>query len=603
MVHRSPITCVDHHLGHHLGHQLGHQLGNHSGIDTLVTGGYDGRVVAWDADGSERWATDFDDLVNDVRIDPSGTRVAVAAADRFAFILDLRDGSRVEMFGPHGDDVNAVRWSPDGSKLACVMDHHDIAIRIWEQTGPTGQSGTRWTSTALHGHESGVFAVAFDPTGTKLATVAEDATARIWDVATGAQIHVLQHPGDPEALDWSPDGSVVITGCDDGVARIWDPTTGSLIRTLTDARAAVRFVRFDATGERVMIGAYDATMRAYETKSWQLTDTFIAPFQWERAGSFTRHGVAIGSFAGRPVEHPARPTSDLPLTVGINSLAVADGRQFVGRDDGAVVDLINKTVITRHDTIVNTVTISPDGQTIASGDYRGGIHLNNLADGSVLVARAENGGPINSIAWHPTESRFFSGGYDGHVREWTANGDCTRTFRAHHGPIKSLAWSTSANLLVAGSSDGSLSSWRGGVEQWRATTDDLVLVNAVACANEANTVVTASRDLRVRIWDASTGALLETLGAGHLKSIKAIAVTSDGNTILTGSYDGTAMLWRRAHPRANWTWLPLRVHGKPGVPAVAIGTDGLYTAGWNGTVARWSFSGELQAEYPVHHVS
>jgi WD40 repeat protein len=595
MVHRSPITCVDHHLAHHLGNDT---LVT-GGYDTLVTGGYDGRVIAWAADGTERWSTDFDDLVNDVRIDPTGTRVAVAAADRYAFILDLTNGSRIEMFGPHGDDVNAVRWSPDGSKLACVMDHHDIAIRIWEQ-----QLGSNnWVSTALHGHESGVFAVAFDPTGTKLATVAEDATARIWDVATGAQLHVLHHPGDPEALDWSPNGSVVLTGCDDGVARIWDPTTGTLVGTLTDASAAVRFVRFDATGARVMVGAYDATMRTYDTKSWQLADTFTAPFQWERAGSFTRTGVAIGSFAGRPVEHPGRPNSKLPLTVGINTLAVSTGRLFVGRDDGAVVDLARQAVITRHDTIVNTVTISPDGRTIASGDYRGGIHLGDLASGIELRIRAENGGPINSIAWHPTAERFFSGGYDGHIREWTADGNCPRTFRAHHGPIKSLAWSSSANLLVAGSSDGSLSGWREGVEQWRASTDDLVLVNAVACANEASTVVTASRDLRVRIWDASTGALVQTLGAGHLKSVKAISVTSDGNTILTGSYDGTAMLWRRADPQADWTWLPLRVHGKPGVPAVAIDESGLYTAGWNGTVAHWNLAGELLTEHPVNLLS
>jgi WD40 repeat protein len=595
MTHRSPITCVDHHMA----------------TELTVTGGYDGRVIAWNADGTERWAADFDDLVNDVRVDPSGTRVAVAVADRFAFVLDVRDGARVEVFGPHGDDVNAVRWSPDGNRLACVMDHLDTTIRVWERTG------VAWHQRTLVGHDSGVFAVAFDPSGTRLATVAEDSTGRVWDVLTGAQLHVLVHPGDPEALDWSPDGSWVVTGCDDGVARVWNPDTGELVRELTDADAAVRFIRFDDTGARVLVGSYDATMRVYDCATWAVTDSLTRAFQWERSGSFTRGGVILGSFGAQPVEHPERVARPLPLTVGINAIAVAHGRLLVGRDDGGVIDVLRAGVVTRHDTIVNTIAISPDGSRVASGDYRGGIRVTPLDSASVAASvaasgsasdaaaiasvgvavstRAADGGPINSIVWHPSGTHFFSGGYDGCVRVWHPDGTCTETFTAHHGPIKSLGWSKSANLLVAGSSDGSLSGWRDGVEQWRSRTEDLVLVNAVACADGSGHVVSASRDLRVRVWDAATGSLLETLGAGHLKSVKAIAVSHDGSTILTGSYDGTAIVWQRRE--GGWAWRPLRLHGKPGVPAVSIADGNLFTAGWNATVGRWNLDGRLAAEY------
>lgn len=573
MAHRSPITCVDHHLG----------------SDVRVTGGYDGQVLAWEPDGSVRWATQFDDLVNDVRINPAGTHVAVAVADSYAFVLDLGTGARANVFGPHGDDVNAVRWSPDGSQLACVMDHLDTTIRIWPMTGAH-------VARTLAGHESGVFAVAFDPSGTRLATVAEDSTARVWDVASGTQLHVLQHPGDPEALDWSPDGSVVVTGCDDGIARVWDPAMGTLVRELHDATAAVRFIRFDSTGERVLVGAYDATMRLYDCATWRVLDAYSRAFQWERAGAFTNKGVVIGSFGGAPVEHP-ESARELPLTYGINSISAAHSRLLVGRDDGGVVDVLRADVLTQHDTIVNSVVISPDGRSVASGDYRGGVRITPLtADGPpAIVTRAADGGPVNSIAWHPSGTHFFSGGYDGCVRRWDADGTCTATFSAHHGPIKSLAWSSAADLLIAGSSDGSLSAWRGEANAWRARADDLVLVNAVACADGAGTVVSASRDLLVRVWDAATGALVETLGVGHRKSVKAIAVTHDGSMILTGSYDGTAIVWHRSSD--GWSWTPLRVHGKPGVPAVAIADGNLFTAGWNATVGRWSTSGRLTAEY------
>ncbi len=577
MPHRSPITCVDHHLS----------------TDLRVTGGYDGRVVAWNPDGSEHWSTDFDDLVNDVRIDPTGTRVAVAVADSFAFVLDLANGSRTDVFGPHGDDVNAVRWSPDASQLACVMDHLDTTIRIWPMNG--GES------IALNGHESGVFAVAFDPTGTMVATVAEDATARIWNIASGTQVHVLQHPGDPEALDWSPNGSVIVTGCDDGIARVWDPSTGILLRELSEASAAVRFVRFDATGARVLIGSYDATMRAYDCLNWSLSESYRQAFQWERAGGFTNNGIVIGSFGAGPLEHP--PTGKLlELTYGINAIAWKDGRLLVGRDDGRVVDVLRAEVLTQHNTIVNTVAISPNNRFVASGDYRGGVRITpfQASDGPAIVTRTADGGPVNSIAWNPRGDMFYSGGYDGCVRTWQSDGTCTSTFDAHHGPIKSLAWSASTGLLIAGSSDGSLSAWNNGQEAWRATTDDLVLVNAVACADEAGLVVSASRDLRVRIWDAATGALIETLGQGHRKSVKAVAVSSDGKLILTGSYDGTAIVWHRN--KRGWQWTPLRLHGKPGVPAVALGEGALFTAGWTGTVGHWDLHGSQIAEYLANEI-
>jgi WD40 repeat protein len=127
-----------------------------------------------------------------------------------------------------------------------------------------------------------------------------------------------------------------------------------------------------------------------------------------------------------------------------------------------------------------------------------------------------------------------------------------------------------------------------------ADAADVTCIDA-AGADRAGTVVTASRDLHVRIWDAATGLLLDTLPAGHLKSIKAIAVSPDGSTILTGSYDGTAIAWRRTDGR--WSWRPLHLHGKPGVPTVGIANGTLFTAGWNGTVGRWSIDGLLTTEY------
>lgn len=600
MPHVSPITCVDHHGARQL----------------TITGGYDGRVIAW-RNGRELWATAFDDLINDVRLGDSGAEVAVAAADGHAYVLDTGTGAETAVLGPHGDDVNVVRWLPRGRGLVCTMDHVDPTAQLWERAA----DGT-WAGRTLARHGSGVFGAAVSPDGTRVATAAEDRTGRIWNLATGEQLHVLHHPGDPETIDWSPDGTLVATGCDDDLCRLWDPDTGSLVRTLGDATAAVRLVRFSPDGTRLLVGAYDATLRSYDTTTWAVADTYVLPIQWERAAAFTAGGLVVGSFGAAPVFHPPLGPAPVPPTRGINGLAVtADGGLLVAGDDGKVLDVLAGRELTRHASIVNTVAPSPDGATVASGDYRGVLRLTDRASGSCRPVVVGRGGPINSAVWNTDGSVVYTAGYDGHIRAWSATGEALDGWRAHHSPIKSLAWSTAhGGLVVAGSADGTLSAWQvdrpapgGGaegdgshrhVEAWRAERPDQVLVNSVAVADGAGLVVSASRDLHLRRWDVATGELVERLPRVHRKSVKAVAVSPDGNRIVSGAYDGLAVAWqRRAAPgpdageAATWAWRVLRLHGKPGVPAVALTPANLFTAGWDGTVGRWSVDGELVARY------
>lgn len=576
MPHASPITCVDH----------------HAATGLLVTGGYDGKVVAW-RDGTELWTTGFDDLVNEVRIDATGTMVAVAAADAYAFVLDATTGARTAALGPHGDDVNVVRWLPGGAGLVCTMDHVDPTVRVWER------DGVAWTSRELARHGSGVFGAAVSPDGTRVATAAEDRTARIWEIATGRLVHTLEHPGDPETIDWSPDGTVIATGCDDDVCRLWSPHTGTVVLELKDATAAVRFVRFSEDGSRLLVGAYDATMRSYCTQTWTVVDEYQLPIQWERAACVAGDRVVIGSFGAAPVFHPPLDARPVPPTFGINALTVADGRVLIGRDDGAVVDVLEGRVVTMHESIVNTVAVSPDRRTLASADYRGVLRLTDLATDKSRRVVVGRGGPINSAVFSTDGWYVYTAGYDGHIRRWSADGEPLDDWAAHHSPIKSLAWSTNdGGTLVAGSSDGTLSAWRDRDERWRAEGDEMVLVNAVAVADGAGAgiVVSASRDLHVRRWDVRTGALVERLPRVHHKSVKGIAISADGERIVSGSYDGTAVAWDHT-AEGGWAWRVLRLHGKPGVPAVAVTNGDLFTAGWDATVGRWSRHGELVAQY------
>jgi WD domain, G-beta repeat len=78
-------------------------------------------------------------------------------------------------------------------------------------------------------HDCPVWAVAFSPDGTRVATGCNDSSARVFDAATGAELARLDH-GDPVlAVAFSPDGTRVATGSDDRSARVFEATPHLLV--------------------------------------------------------------------------------------------------------------------------------------------------------------------------------------------------------------------------------------------------------------------------------------------------------------------------------------------------------------------------------------
>ena len=571
--HDAPITAVD--------------LSPDESV--IATGSYDGRVFLWASDGTSRCIFRAPHLVNLVRFNPTGTQLACAAADNKAYFIDIADGSLLAVAGPFDDDVNAAVWHPQRWQAAIVADTFDPVVHLWDL-----ERGEELASFA--GHTDCVCGAAFDETGTRLATAGEDGTVRIWDVCQGECMAVLEHPNDPESIDWSADSRYLATGCNDGVLRLYDGADYSLIGTNTAADAAVRLVRFTPDGNSVLAGSYDAHLRRLSVPELKLEAIFQSPWQWERSAVAGRSKIVVGSFGSEPVvyDRSGNVVGKGGSTDGINAIDAAEGpdglRVYAGRDDGAILEGLRGTLVGRHRSIVNGVALSGDGSLLASCDYRGELRVTTIDGTDVLGLRPGSSGPLNAVIWLD-DANLLTAGYSGElIRCNIRSGTVTRVL-AHNGPIKALALDRLTRLVIVGSSDHSVYVWRELTRVCRGNDDRLALVNGVAVFEPGGSFVSCSRDGLVRVWDLHTGKVLETLPRAHFRSVKAIAADAVNGRILTGSYDGRAVIWLRRDRR--WRWKYLDSHGLPGVPAVKIVGERLVTAGWDGSMTLWNADGQL----------
>jgi len=287
------------------------------------------------------------------------------------------------------DQIRSVAFSPDGTRIAaggCFQD-----VRIWDTA--TGKQLHR-----LNGRAGWALAVAFAPDGKTLASTNwKDGTLSLWDLNTAKErLTLSKHVKSPEVhhVAYAPNGKLVGSVGYDGTVRLWDPATGKELQTLAGQTVAFYVVAFSPDSKRVASGASDGRVRLWEAATGKALHVSSQAAAMVTAVVFAGDGKKLyyGSDDGAMREWEVETGKELRhWSTGhgaARTLALSpDGRSLaVATSEGLaqvweLATLKQRRQFRADDGFNWTVTFAPDGKGIATGGDAKVVRLWDITDG------------------------------------------------------------------------------------------------------------------------------------------------------------------------------------------------------------------------------
>ncbi len=234
----------------------------------------------------------------------------------------------------------------------------------------------------------------------------------------------------------------------------------------------------------------------------------------------------------------------------VESIVISpDGQTLASCSDDNTINLWNlkSRKFTRsfveHTSNVLSLAVTPNGKVLVSGALDG-IRMWDLLQQRPLGILTRFDNSINTVAISPDGQTLASGDNIGVIKLWDlSSGRLIRTIAgAHYNTVTKIVFTPDGRTFVSASRDRTIKVWNVTTGQSvRTLTGDNNWVNDIAINPNGQTLASAARD-GIKLWNLTTGELITTL-YGHSDWASVVAFSPDGTKLATGGFDTRVNVW------------------------------------------------------------
>ncbi len=283
----------------------------------------------------------------------------------------------------------------------------------------------------LHGGNAYLTTLAFNPTGSLLASGDIDGDVRFWDMSSGDEIAAIKQGRQTMGLTFSPDGSILASGDSDGSVRLWDIVGFQGLAKLDGHVWGLFDITFSPDGKLLASGGVDQSIRIWEVPDG--TEKFVLHGHQEdvNALDFSPDGSKLASGSE---DHTVRIWE------------VASGKQI--------------QQLSAHQEPVNDLQFSPNGSLLATcgGGITGkdnSIRIWDTAKWDVVLALEDRNEPVSECIFNNDGGLLFTRSIEAQLNVWEIpSGELIKSLSAFPTFPASMALSPDGKLIVHGDPEG-----------------------------------------------------------------------------------------------------------------------------------------------------
>ena len=427
------------------------------------------------------------EILQSVAISPDGRWVAAGTERPVAYVWDLNTGHLAHELETNGD-VLSLAFSPDSRLLAVGSfppdDDGAGAIQLIDVVS----GKPLWTNSD---QLMLVRSLAFDDSGSSLASVSDDGSARIWETATGHEKwFTAGYTSAGQGVAFSPDGRLLATTSRGRRIRVWSTMNWAEQPAFVSPCRSTNTIKFSLGGSFLVAGDPCSTMKVWNVGTRRVQRTIEADQIWSFDISPDDRFLAWADTTIYPkAQQWIARIAELATGVPVRSLpAIPPQSQVFGfgrvkfTDEGELLTWDITTVALRNAMTgairwtfgfkghTASLALLPRAQA-AIGDGNE-IRVHALADGGVVrsfsapsclagLTASLDGRWLACSGYRITDGRRRPDDPVAIVLD-AATGNIVRTFSGHTKEVDALAFSPDNQWLISGARDGSVRVWNVG---------------------------------------------------------------------------------------------------------------------------------------------